>query len=364
MSRPFIPAAPSLGIRQVLRSPQQGVFPALDDGNAQFFSRGSDAIRALFEGMRLRADESVLAPAYLCAEVVGAFRAAGVWPEWYAVDERGTADPNEIARRIHPGTRAIYIVHYFGFPQDVARLRAVADAAGVSLIEDCAHALFGHAGGRPLGSVGDAAIFSLRKSLPLPDGGALVTQPRLRVHPVVAQPRGMTTLAGLARLAVKGACFRVQWRPPVGGVTSSAAVRSLDAAAPVSPITAMSSMARRIYRATDVRAFATRRRANYNFYLARLGASALYPQLPEGVVPFSFPVLHDRRDRVADALAQRGFVLNMGFPEAPVLDRVPADDADLRGARFLAARVLELPVHQDLQPSHLEQILAEFNRVA
>jgi dTDP-4-amino-4,6-dideoxygalactose transaminase len=364
MSRPFIPAAPSLGIRDVLGSAQEGLFPALDDGNTQFYSRGSDAIRVLFEGMALQADESVLAPAYLCAEVVGAFRAAGVRPEWYAVDERGEVDPDDIARRIHPGTRAIYVVHYFGFPQDVARLRAVADAAGVFLIEDCAHALFGHAGGRPLGSVGDAAIFSLRKSLPLPDGGALVTQPHLRVHPVVAQPRGMTTLAGLARLAVKGVCFQVQWRPPVGGAATSAADRSLDATAPAGPITAMSSRARRIYSATDVHAFATRRRANYNFYLARLGERAVFPVLPDGVVPFSFPLLHDDRDRVAAAMAQRGLVLNMGFPEAPVLDGVPAEEADLRGARSLAERVLELPVHQDLRPSHLEQILAEFNRVA
>jgi dTDP-4-amino-4,6-dideoxygalactose transaminase len=364
MSRPFIPAAPSLGIRDVLGSARAELFPAANDGNAQFYSRGSDAIRALFEGMGLQADESVLAPAYLCAEVVGAFRAAGVRPEWYAVDDRGAVDPDDIARRIHPGTRAIYVVHYFGFPQDVVRLRAVADAAGVLLIEDCAHALFGHAGGRPLGSVGDAAIFSLRKSLPLPDGGALVTRSDRRVPPVVVQPKGMTTLAGLTRLAVKGACFWLQWRPPVGGGTTSAAVRSLDATAPVSPITAMSSMARRIYSATDVRAFATRRRANYNFYLARLGERAVFPILPDGVVPFSFPLLHDDRDRVAAAMAQRGLVLNMGFPEAPVLDHVPTDEGDLRGARFLASRVLELPVHQDLQPSHLEQILAEFNRVA
>lgn len=362
----FIPAAPSLQVRDVFAGQTASpAFPALDAASSSFYSRGSDAIRALFEAMGMRADESVLAPAYLCAEVVGAFRAAGVRPEWYAVDERGAVDPDDIARRIHPGTRAIYVVHYFGFPQDVARLRAVADAAGVLLIEDCAHALFGHAGGRPLGSVGDAAIFSLRKSLPLPDGGSLVTRPGFSAPPVGAEPRRMATLAGLARLAIKGACFRLQWRPPVGGATSSsAAVRSVEAAAPVTPITAMSPMARRIYASTDVGAFATRRRANYNYYLARLGGRAVYPVLPEGVVPFSFPLLHDERDRVAAALARRGLVLNMGFPEAPVLDDVPVDEADLRGARFLAARVLELPVHQDLRPSHLEQILAEFNRVA
>jgi len=62
---------------------------------------------------------------------------------------------------------------------------------GLLLIEDCAQALLSKFGESPLGSFGDVAIFSIRKTLPVPDGGALVAGtnkayhfPRMRASPL------------------------------------------------------------------------------------------------------------------------------------------------------------------------------------
>ena len=54
----------------------------------------------------------------------------------------------------------------------------------------------------------------------------------------------------------------------------------------------------------------------------------------------------------------------MGFPEAPVIGSAHVGDADLSGAKWLAAQVLELPLHQDLRSNHLEHVIDIFNRVA
>ena len=43
------------------------------------------------------------------------------------------------------------------------------------LIEDCAHAFFGQVNGRPLGDYGDYAVASVRKFLPVFDGGYLLS---------------------------------------------------------------------------------------------------------------------------------------------------------------------------------------------
>ena len=130
----------------------------------------------------------------------------------------------------------------------------------------------------------------------------------------------------------------------------------------VTSVNRMSSTAERLYRRVDVAHITARRRANFAFYLDRLGDAALYKELPDGVVPFSFPVLIDRRDEVAGRLARRGLSLNMGFPEAPVVASAHAGDTDLSGARFLARQMLELPVHQDLHPVHLEYVIELFNQ--
>ena len=67
------------------------------------------------------------------------------------------------------------VAHYFGFVRSLAQIRAFCDARGIALVEDCAHAFFGAAADRPVGSWGDLAIASLTKFFPVPAGGCLVS---------------------------------------------------------------------------------------------------------------------------------------------------------------------------------------------
>jgi perosamine synthetase len=64
-------------------------------------------------------------------------------------------DPAAVERAIGPRTRAVFTTHYGGLCGGVERLRAVTRAAGVTLVEDCAHALGAAAGGRSAGTFGD-----------------------------------------------------------------------------------------------------------------------------------------------------------------------------------------------------------------
>ena len=75
--------------------------------------------------------------------------------------------------------------HYFGLPQPMSRMRQFCDDRGIALIEDCAHAMFGEADGRPIGSHGHYAIASLTKFLPTTDGGCLVYGDAPRATPPV-----------------------------------------------------------------------------------------------------------------------------------------------------------------------------------
>src|SRR5262249_16327709 len=79
----------------------------------------------------------------------------------------------DVARKIGPKTKALYLVHYAGFPGPVAEMRELADRHGLPLIEDCALSLLSSDGTVPLGTTGDIGIFCLYKTLPVPSGGAL-----------------------------------------------------------------------------------------------------------------------------------------------------------------------------------------------
>ncbi len=66
-------------------------------------------------------------------------------------------------------------INYFGFPQDLTPFHDFCSRTRAVLIEDNAHGLFGRdSAGLLLGTRGDLGILSMRKSLPLPDGAALL----------------------------------------------------------------------------------------------------------------------------------------------------------------------------------------------
>jgi len=91
-----------------------------------------------------------------------------------------TLDPDSIERKITPRTKAIVVVHIFGFPADMTRIMAVAERHGLAVIEDCAQAHAGMHAGRMLGSWGTVGAFSLQasKNLTGGEGGILICDDR------------------------------------------------------------------------------------------------------------------------------------------------------------------------------------------
>jgi len=92
-------------------------------------------------------------------------------PVFYRLNEDLRVDLEDIARKIDASTYVLIAVNYFGFPQDLEKLRKFCDDHDLVLIEDCAHSFFGEFAGRPLGSYGDYAIASLTKFFPVKEGG-------------------------------------------------------------------------------------------------------------------------------------------------------------------------------------------------
>lgn len=84
--------------------------------------------------------------------------------------------PSDIERKITPTTSAIVAVHMYGNPCDIPALERLAQRHGLKLIFDAAHAFGSAYRGRPIGSFGDAEVFSLSPTKLLIAGeGGLVT---------------------------------------------------------------------------------------------------------------------------------------------------------------------------------------------
>jgi dTDP-4-amino-4,6-dideoxygalactose transaminase len=85
-------------------------------------------------------------------------------------------DVNDVERKITERTRALLIVHLYGNPANVEALTKIAERHSLKLIFDGAHAFGSQYRGKPIGSFGDAEVFSLSPTKLLVAGeGGLVT---------------------------------------------------------------------------------------------------------------------------------------------------------------------------------------------
>lgn len=120
---------------------------------------------------------------------------------WADVDPTsGNIDPDSILERITSKTKAIIVVHYAGYPVRLDEIRKIADKYGISLIEDCAHALGAKYDGSSVGLIGDFGIFSFQaiKHMPMVDGGVLVCRDEKNIQ-AAKKFRWFGMLKGVAR---------------------------------------------------------------------------------------------------------------------------------------------------------------------
>ena len=85
--------------------------------------------------------------------------------------------PQSVRQRITPRTRAVITVHMSGLPCDMEAFAAIGRDTGVKILEDCAQAHGGAYREKTLGSIGDAAGFSMNESKQMTtgDGGFVTT---------------------------------------------------------------------------------------------------------------------------------------------------------------------------------------------
>jgi len=162
----------------------------LGSGTAIATSYGRMAFFHILRALDLPAGSEIVIPALTFWVIPELARRAGLRPVFADVDpETFTLDPAALERVITPATRAVVPTHLYGLPCDMDSIRAIARRHGLAIIEDCAHALGATYRGQPVGTLGDAALFSFQTLKPLNafGGGMAVVQDPATARRVRAQ---------------------------------------------------------------------------------------------------------------------------------------------------------------------------------
>lgn len=367
--RRFLPALPTLWPEMLspLAPRRTAPFPFGAPRSTYYYL----ARNAVFHGARLLGLEGqeVLVPAYHHGVEIGALAAAGARLRFVRVDARMRLDLADAERKLGPRTRALYVIHYAGFAQPMDDVLALARRRDLAVVEDCALSLLAAEGTRPLGSRGQLGVFCFYKTLPVPNGGALVVNdPAVVGAPALPDPApALSTLSH----AAGGLLANLALRAGEPGEVVRAGVRRAYAAArgasglqPVSTGTpafdpglvdlGMSGLSSFLAARLDAPAIVAARRRNYFLLLGRLRERVppVFGELPAGACPLFYPLVVEDKAAVAARLAARRVETVDFWRDAHPL--CPA--GEFPEAEALRRRVLELPVHQDLSPEDVANV--------
>jgi perosamine synthetase len=319
------------------------------------------------------AGTSVLMPAYHHGVELETLLAAGVKPIFFRVDSQMRCDFADARKRAAgAGVSAVYVIHYAGFPQDMAEARKLADDLGVPLVEDCALSLLSRDGRDPLGSTGDVSVFCLYKTLPVPNGGLLlVRNNRLRSKidslPPVRAPKLTTTAIHLGssmlsnlelRAGPAGRRAREMLRTAGRFAIRKASVEFVSTGTQHFDIgdvdLGISSLSHLVLRNQQWAEIVERRRRNYFLFYAMLRdvAPPVTGELRPGVCPLFYPMpIANKASAMARLLARGVETVDFWRIRHPAVREGEFPEVDR-----LRETVLELPVHQDLTPADAEHV--------
>jgi dTDP-4-amino-4,6-dideoxygalactose transaminase len=199
VTRP-LPAWPVHGHRErellleVLDSGQWGALTgAKTDAFAAAFARfqgasfatcttsGTTALEAALEALGVGPGDEVITSAWTFIATAGAILTLGARPVFVDIDPAtNTIDPTCIEPALTPKTKAIVPVHIGGLPADMDGVMAVAERAGLPVLEDACQAWGARWRDRGAGTIGALGCFSFQESKNITggEGGAVVTGDR------------------------------------------------------------------------------------------------------------------------------------------------------------------------------------------
>lgn len=295
---------------------------------------GTDALLLALRCLDLKPGDEVITTSLSWLATASAIRLAGGTPVFADIGDDLNIDPDSVARLISPRTKALLPVHYTGKICRMDELDKLAQNHKLSVIEDSAQAFGASLAGRPAGSFGTVACFSMNPMKVLSalgEAGMVVTDSedlaarleRLRYHGTVNRER----------------CVELSWNGRLDTLQAAFLLKRLN----------------------RLDALISRRREIASWYAELLSGVVDLPVEHRGErdVYYTYTIRADRRDALKAFLESRGIETKIQhpilMPEQPV-------HAGSRGewthAAKLRDRILCLPGHEKLERAQIEHVAA------
>lgn len=141
-------------------------------------SSGTSALHLCLRALGITEGDEVIVPSFTFIAVANAVRYQNAVPVFVDIEPRNlNINPAKIEQAVTSRTRAIIVVHTFGYPAGLDEILAIARHHNLFVIEDACEALGTEYRGKKCGSLGHIGVFGFypNKQITAGEGGAIVT---------------------------------------------------------------------------------------------------------------------------------------------------------------------------------------------
>jgi perosamine synthetase len=189
LAKPEILDSDIEAVVRVLRTPNLAMGPALAEFEraisayigtpfAVAVNSGTSALHLALRCLDLHEGDEVIVASFAFAAVANVLLQERLTPVFVDIDPRAlNITPATVEAAIGPRTRAVLVVHTFGYPAEILTIREITRHHRLALIEDACEALGAEVRGEKVGTFGDAATFAFypNKQITTGEGGVLAT---------------------------------------------------------------------------------------------------------------------------------------------------------------------------------------------
>lgn len=336
----------------------RGQFNKYSFGHTKLFlSSGRDSLNCISKILDLSINYEILLPSYLCQEVLNPFKNI-VNIVFYKINEDLSINIEDIRTKLSKYTKAILVIHYFGFPQDISILKNMQKNSSFVIIEDVVQSFLSEHDENVFGQCGDISISSYRKWIPIPDGSLLTFNKEQKnniyfltsgfSHHLYIFLRSVGLLTKYLYVRYNIISFRKIFT--ICFVKSERLLSTYNKPAKISKISSM------LLDKFDYTSIVKKRRENFKYLLDGLknedAIKPLFQVLPKGVCPLGFPIIVDNRDSLKKKLIEN-------FVYTPVHWELPHEinEKDFPISRKISKHILTIPIDQRYTTNDMDYIL-------
>lgn len=188
LAKPILGLGERRAVSRVLRSGVLAQGPEVANFESEFsryvngrdcvaVNSGTSALHLALIALGIGAGDEVIIPSFTFAATANSVSLSGATPVFVDIDPiTFNLDPDLIERAVTKQTKAIMPVHLYGLPAEMPAILGIAKKHKLLVIEDAAQAHLASIDAKPVGTYGDAAVFSFypTKNMTSGEGGMIV----------------------------------------------------------------------------------------------------------------------------------------------------------------------------------------------